>query len=139
MKTFNVQSVEIKTSVRLAFDYVANVHNLPAWTHAFKSARDGKAEMRTEKGAVEVDLLVTASREYGTIDWAMTFPDGNMSMACSRLVGNGPASCIYSFILTAPPLPLEQPEGAIEQQSQILREELERLREILETSGARES
>ena len=36
-------------------------------------------------------------------------------------------------------MPLEQLEGAIEQQSGILREELVRLREILETKGARES
>jgi hypothetical protein len=139
MKTFDVQSIEIKTPLGQAFDYVANVCNLPAWTHAFKSARDLKAEMRTEKGAVEVDLLVTASREYGTIDWAITFPDGSEATAYSRLVDNGPASCVYSFVLTAPPMPLEQLEGAIEQQSRILREELERLREVLETSSAQES
>ena len=36
-------------------------------------------------------------------------------------------------------LPLEQLEGAIEQQSRILREELERLREVLETGSAQES
>ena len=139
MKTFDVQSIEIKAPVGRAFDYIANVRNLPAWTQAFKSTRDGKAEMRTEKGAVEVDLRVTASREYGTIDWAITFPDGNVATACSRVVDNGPASCVYSFVLTAPPLPLEQLEGAIEQQSRILREELERLREIIETSDAREA
>jgi hypothetical protein len=139
MKTFDVQSIEIKAPVGQAFDYVANVRNLPAWTQAFKSTRDGKAEMRTEKGAVEVDLRVTASREYGTIDWAITFPDGNLATAWSRLVANGPPSCVYSFVLTAPPLPLEQLEGAIAQQSRILREELERLREILETSSAQES
>src|SRR5207253_648304 len=107
------QSIEIKAPVGQAFDYVANVRNLPAWTQAFKSACDGKAEMRTEKGAVQVDLRVTASREYGTIDWAITFPDGNVAMACSRLVDNGGASCVYSFVLTAPPIPLEQLEGAI--------------------------
>jgi hypothetical protein len=139
MKTFDVQSIEINAPLERAFDYVVNVRNLPAWTQAFKSARDGKAEMQSEKGAVEVDLLVTASREYGIIDWAITFPDSSVAKAYSRLVGNGPVSCVYSFVLTAPPMPLEQLEGAIEQQSRILQEELEHLREILETNSARES
>jgi hypothetical protein len=139
MKTFDVQSIEIKAPVGRAFDYIANVRNLPAWTQAFKWTRDGKAEMRSEKGAIEVDLRVTASHECGTIDWAITFPDGSVATACSRLVDNGHASCVYSFVLTAPPLPLEQLEGAIEQQSRILRGELERLREIIETSDAREA
>jgi hypothetical protein len=133
MKSFDVQSIEIKAPFGQSFDYIANAANLPEWTHAFKHVRSGKAEMRTEKGTVEVDLLVTASLEYGTVDWAMTFPDSKVATACSRLVENGPASCVYSFVLKAPAMPLEQLEGALEQQSQTLQKELERLRKILES------
>jgi hypothetical protein len=61
----------------------------------------------------------------------MTFPDGSVARAYSRLVGNG-GKCIYSFVLMAPPVPLEQLEGALEQQSRILREELDTLRKVLE-------
>jgi hypothetical protein len=51
------------------------------------------------------------------------------------MVPNGNDSFIYSFVLTAPPLPLEQLEGALAAQSRILGEELERLRRILEANG----
>jgi hypothetical protein len=62
----------------------------------------------------------------------MTFPDGNVARAYSRVVADGADSCIYSFILTRPPVPLERIEGALEEQSQTLREELRNLRAILE-------
>jgi hypothetical protein len=65
----------------------------------------------------------------------MTFPDRTVATACSRMVPNGNDSFIYSFVLTAPPLPLEQLEGALAAQSRILGEELERLRRILEANG----
>ena len=106
MKTFDVQSIEIKAPFARSFDYIANPGNLPEWTEAFKEIRAGKAEMRTENGSVLIDLLVTASREFGTVDWTMTFPDRNVATACSRLVENGPETCVYSFVLKAPAMPL---------------------------------
>jgi polyketide cyclase/dehydrase/lipid transport protein len=139
MKTFDVQSIEIKAPFVRSFEYIADPDNLPEWTEAFRAIGDGKAEMHTEKGSVTVDLLVTASREFGTVDWAMTFPDRAVATASSRLVENGLGSCVYSFVLKAPALPLEQLEGALEAQSRILRKELERLREILEASSISEA
>jgi hypothetical protein len=139
MKTFDVQSIVINASFDRAFDFIAAAENLPRWTSAFQSASDGKALMRSPAGSVEIALRVDASHKYGTVDWSMTFPDGSVAQAYSRLVDRGLESCIYSFLLTAPPVPLEEIEGALEQQSRILVEELASLRKILEESpsGAR--
>lgn len=72
-----------------------------------------------------------ADVERGTIDWTMIFPDGSAARAYSRVIAVGDR-ILYSFVLTAPPVPLEQLEGALEQQSRTLSEELARLRRILE-------
>lgn len=88
--------------------------------------------MRTPAGSVTIALSVRSSRVQGTVDWLMTFPDGSVAKAFSRVIDNGPNSSIYSFLLTVPPVPLEQLEGALEQQWQTLREELTRLQGLLE-------
>jgi hypothetical protein len=131
MKTFDVQSIEINAPLERAFGYLADPHNLPSWTAAFKRVRDGRALMVTGAGQVEIELEVDASRAQGTVDWIMTFPDASIARAYSRLVNND-GKCIYSFVLTAPPVPLEQLEGALEQQSRTLHEELGVLRKKLE-------
>jgi hypothetical protein len=87
--------------------------------------------MATPAGAVEVGLRVKGSASEGTIDWHMTFPDGNVAMAYSRLVPESAEYSIYSFILMAPPVPLEQLEGTLNQQAHILRDELTKLNAIL--------
>ncbi len=131
MKTFDVQTIEMHTTFRRAFDYIADSGNLPCWASAFQSVSGDRARMETPKGAVDVELQTAADSERGTIDWMMTFPDGSTAKAFSRLV-QVDDRCIYSFLLTAPPVPLEQLEGALEQQSLTLREELARLRKIVE-------
>ena len=135
MKTFDVQSITINASFEQAFNFIAAAENLPRWTSAFRSVCDGKALMQSPAGSVEIALRVDASHECGTLDWSMTFPDGSVAKAYSRLVRQASDSCIYSFLLTAPPVPLENIEGAIEQQSRILVEELASLRKILEESS----
>jgi len=77
--------------------------------------------MRTAEREVEIDLGVQASAEHGTIDWRMTFPDGSVATAFSRLVQVDRDRCVFSFVLTPPPVPLEQLEGALEAQSRTLR------------------
>jgi hypothetical protein len=131
MKTFDVQSVGINSSFEKAFQYIADVHNLPEWTRAFKSVSDGKALLETHNGSVEIALGVNASRQQGTIDWIMGFPDGSVGTAYSRVVKAENNRCVYSFILLAPPGPLEPLEGKLRQQSQILKEELASLASIL--------
>jgi hypothetical protein len=65
----------------------------------------------------------------------MTFPDRSVATAFSRVVELDRDRCIFSFVLTRPPVPLEQPEGALEAQSRRLTEELRKLKEILERHG----
>jgi hypothetical protein len=130
MRDFDVQTVEIAASQDAAFQYIADPGRLPEWTHAFRSASNGRAIMATPRGSVEVGLRVESNRAGGTVDWIMTFPDGTVGRAFSRLIDLGNRT-LYSFVLMAPPVPLEQLEGALEEQGKVLREELATLQRVL--------
>lgn len=133
MKTFDVQGIELNVSARKATAFIADPAQLPRWASAFSSVTPGRAAMRTPGGEVMIDLGVEASPEHGTVDWRMTFPDGSVARAFSRVVEIGRRRCIFSFVLTPPPVPLEQLEGTLEAQSRTLADELRRLKEVLET------
>ncbi len=133
MPDFDVQTVELAAPFDVAFRYVADPRTLPEWTHAFRSVSEGRATLATPRGAVDIGLEVRASRETGTVDWIMTLPGGSVGRAFSRLVDRGGRS-LFSFILLAPPAPLEQVEGALEEQSATLREELRTLQRKLATA-----
>jgi hypothetical protein len=130
MQDFDVQTVELAVPFDVAFRYIADPRTLPEWTHAFRSVADGRAMLVTPKGTVDIGLEVRASHEAGTVDWIMTFPDGSVGRAFSRLVDRG-GRCLFSFVLLAPPVPLEQVEGALAEQSRILAEELATLQRKL--------
>jgi hypothetical protein len=130
MRDFDVQTVELEAPYDVAFDYIADPGTLPEWTHAFQSVADGRAQLVTPRGKVDIRLDVSSSREKGTVDWTMTFPDGSVGRAFSRLVDRG-GRRLYSFVLLAPPVPLEQIEGALDEQSRTLREELKTLQRKL--------
>ncbi|OQX12368.1 MAG: hypothetical protein BWK73_15015 [Thiothrix lacustris] len=132
MKTFDVQAISLNLPQQQAFAFIAEATNLPKWAQAFASVTSKRALMRTPNGEVEIDLDVRASVESGTVDWYMTFPDGSIAVAYSRVIKLNHDSCVYSFILTPPPVPLEQLEGALEMQSKTLTEELAKLKGILE-------
>ena len=123
MSTFDVQSIEIPAPFSTAFCYIADPANLPEWTHAFKHVVDGRAIMETPAGAVQVGLRVEASEPHGTVDWTITFPDGGVAKAASRVIPHGDRS-IYTFVLEAPSVPLGRLEGALAEQSRILTKEL---------------
>lgn len=135
MKTFDVQGIELRVPRDRAFAYIADPARLPAWTSAFASVAAGRALLRTPSGEVEIGLGVAASSEHGTVDWRMTFPDASVANAYSRLVESGGGVCVFSFVLTPPPVPLEQLEGALEAQSRTLAEELRKLKRLLERGG----
>ena len=135
MKRFDVQGIELRLPAAAVFDYVADPRRLPEWTSAFSQVNEGRAQLRTPQGEVEIALAVHARAEAGTIDWEMTFPDGSKGMAYSRVLALDAKSCVYSFVLTLPPVPLEQLEGALDAQSKTLVEELRRLQGILERRG----
>lgn len=133
MKLFDVQGVEIGAPVARVFDFVRNPDNLPRWTHAFSSTGGGRAKLQTPAGAVEVGLEVIANEDAATIDWRLRFPDGNVALAQSRVSATTRGTSIYSFVLHAPPLPLEQLEGALDAQKRTLASELVTLRQLLES------
>ncbi len=131
MDTFRVESVLIQSNFERAFRYIAEPQNLPQWAHAFQSVGNGRALMATPDGTAEVALKVNSSSSEGTVDWRMTFSDGSVAVAYSRLVSQSSDACIYSFVLLSPPVPLERLEGALNRQAERLRSELKKLSEIL--------
>ena len=130
MRNFDVQSTLISADFEKVFNYIAEPTNLPKWTSAFSSADSKKAVLATPNGQLEVGLEVKISKEVGTIDWHMTMPDGSIASAYSRVTPNGKES-VYSFVLMAPPGPIEQVEGTLKQQMGLLKEELQNLQKIL--------
>src|ERR1700680_2210476 len=130
MRTFDVQSIELDVPFADAFRYLADPTTLPEWTHAFRAVDDRRATMATPGGTVHVGLRVDASEAHGTIDWTLTFPNGGIARARSRLIPHD-AKSIYTFVLEAPPLPLEELEGALAEQSRILADELATLAQRL--------
>jgi len=123
MRTFDVQTVELDVPFTNAFRYLADPLTLPEWTHAFTASDAQRATMATPRGVMEVDLRVDASEAHGTIDWTITFPNGDIGKAHSRLIPHG-ARSIYTFVLEAPPGPLEELEGTLAEQSRVLADEL---------------
>lgn len=131
MKNFDVQSIGLAVSANVAFDYISQPSNLPKWTNAFSRADATTADLVTPNGEVPIKLQTVVSRDAGSVDWLMTFPDGSTGAAYSRITPNGDDEAIYSFVLMAPPVPLEALEGALEAQKGILSTELEELKGIL--------
>lgn len=132
MKRFDVRSIALDIPRKKAFEFIADPRQLPKWAHAFATVTGNRAVMRTPNGEVPIDLEVRASAEHGTVDWHMTFPNGSTAAAYSRVVDLGHDGCAYSFVLTPPPVPLEQLEGALAEQSKTLATELATLKGILE-------
>jgi hypothetical protein len=132
MRMFDVQGIEIEAPVETVFEFLRIPENLPRWAHAFTSAGNGAARLETPAGAVDIGLYVSANAEAGTVDWRLEFPDGGVGVAQSRVTQTTRGTCIYSFVLHAPPVALEQIEGALEAQSRTLRAELTTLKALLE-------
>jgi hypothetical protein len=132
MRMFDVQGIEIHAPRSKVFEFVRNPSNLPQWAHAFTSAEDGGARLETSAGAVDVRLAVSADAETGTVDWRLAFSDGSVGLAQSRVTETTRGTCIYSFVLHAPPVALEQVEGALEAQRATLQSELATLKSLME-------
>lgn len=132
MRMFDVQGIEIRAPRARVFEFLRNPGNLPQWAHAFTSADDERARLETPAGAVDVRLAVAADAAAGTVDWRLAFPDGSIGLAQSRVTETTRGTCIYSFVLHAPPVALEQVEGALEAQRETLRAELATLKSLLE-------
>lgn len=132
MRTFDVQGIEIDASPDRVFDFLREPGNLPKWAHAIKAADASMAALETPAGTVEVRLRTLAKADAGTVDWLFEFGDGSVAVAHSRVCGTTRGTCIYSFVLHAPPVPLEELEGALDAQSVTLRGELATLKSLME-------
>ena len=132
MRMFDVQGIEIMAPCDKVFEFVRQPAHLPRWAHAFVSATDDRARLETPRGAVDVGLRVSADAETGVVDWRLEFPDGGIGIAQSRVTGTTRGTSIYSFVLHAPPVALEQIEGALEAQRATLQSELATLKLLLE-------
>ena len=84
------------------------------------------------EGLAPDDLETITDESRGTIDWRMTFPDGSVGVAYSRVTPDGRDRSVYSFVLMAPPVPLEALEGALSAQMAVLAQELQTLKARLE-------
>jgi len=132
MKLYDIQQIALAVPAQRAFAVIADPRRLPDWAEAFAAADTSSAIMRTPNGEVRVGLSIAASPAAGTVDWTMHFPDGGVGRAHSRVVELASDRCVYTFVLHAPPAPLEAIEGALEAQSTALARELVRLKALVE-------
>jgi hypothetical protein len=132
MRTFDVQGIEIQATRAAVFAFIRDPRNLPKWARAFRRADGESAALETPNGSVEIGLSTQTDEDTGTVDWELRFPDGSTGVAQSRVTQTHRGSSIYSFVLHAPPVPLEQLEGALDAQRVTLQQELAQLKRILE-------
>lgn len=132
MRLFDVQAIEISAPAASVFEFVRDPRHLPQWATAFESADEERARLATPAGIAHVGLRTVAAPSAGTIDWRLEFPDGSVGLAHSRVTETNRGTCIYSFVLHAPPVPLEHLEGALDAQRATLRKELATLKSLIE-------
>lgn len=130
-KNFNVLSIGINCDYKKAFDYLADQKNLSIWTNQFKKVDGNRASFDTFNGVLDVEVETFASEVHGTIDWKLTFPDGNSGWAYSRLTRNV-EGVIYAFNFVVPPMPAEELTKAVEGQTKNIEDEISKLKKVLE-------
>ena len=133
MRMFDVQGIEIAAPPDRVFAFLREPGNLPRWAHAFVSAERDRARLDTPNGTVDAGLDVFSNADTGVVDWRLTFPGGGIGIAHSRVTASTRGTSIYSFVLHAPPVALEQVEGALEAQRVLLQSELTTLKSLMET------
>ena len=135
-KNFDVQSIAINASPQKVFEFLAEPTNVPKWAAGFSEVDGEHAFMETPRGKMKIGMRMACDSRVGTIDTIMTMPDGSIGKAFSRITENdGGKSSIFSFVLMAPPVPLEKLEGTMNEQKQQLAEELQVLKQILESEN----
>ena len=132
MQMFDVQGIEISAQPDAVFAFLRDPANLPRWAHGFETADGHRARMKTPNGVMDIGLTTIAEPGARTVDWRLEFPDGSVALAQSRVTDTTRGTSIYSFVLHAPPVPLEQLEGALDAQRRTLQAELAALKRLME-------
>jgi polyketide cyclase/dehydrase/lipid transport protein len=132
MRMFDVQAIEINAPRDAVFAFVRDPANLPRWAHAFQAADETRARLVTPGGTVDIGLRTETMLSTGTVDWHLQFPDGSVGPAHSRVIETSRGTAIYSFVLHAPPVPIERLEGALDAQRATLQKELVTLKSLME-------
>ena len=132
-QNYDVQSIEIKVHPDEVFAFVADAKNDPRWSIGITEVDGNTATLETPNGEMKVGINIETDAQVRTVDTIMTMPDGSIGKAFSRVIeNNGGKSSIFTFVLMAPPVPLEELEGTLEEQRKQLSEELKLLKSILE-------
>ncbi|QGJ79129.1 hypothetical protein C3L21_35585 (plasmid) [Sinorhizobium meliloti] len=85
--------------------------------------------VRTFRGLIHFETH--ASETHGTVDWKLTFPDGNSGWAYSRLTRNI-EGVIFAFNFVLPPMPEDELEKARLAQKANIENELANAKAALE-------
>ncbi len=132
-KNFDVQSIAINANPDQVFEFIAEPTNVPKWALGFSAVDGETAMMETPNGKMKIGMKMYANLELRTVDTVMTMPDGSIGKAFSRITENDNGnSAVFTFVLMAPPVPLEEMEGTLEEQKKQLKEELQFLKKIIE-------
>ncbi len=135
-QNFDVQSIAINAKPARVFEFLAEPSNVPKWAKGFSEVNGETALMETSNGKMKIGMRMDCHPAHGTIDTIMTMPDGSIGKAFSRVIENDEGkSSIFSFVLLAPPAPLEKIEGILAEQKKQLAEELLLLKSILESEA----
>jgi hypothetical protein len=130
---FGVVTKEFATSFENAFLFISNPKNLPEWTVLFKEASDKHAVLETPSGLKSFGLVTHSSFETGVIDWFILSDQGRqVDRSYTRLHRLPHGHCVYSFMFLVIPLPGEMEEDAMRRQTNLIEEELERLKKRFE-------
>jgi len=121
------RSISIEATPAAVFAFVADPRNLPRWAPAFADAvRPAGERWIVTSGDTELPISVQASAERGTLD-LLGGPDLNVG-AFSRVLPNANGS-EYLFTLFFPD---GTPQEAVSAQMQVVEQELETVRELVE-------
>ena len=133
-QTFILEGISIDRPATDVFKFVSDRYTLPTWTKAFKKVTTDGADYETPGGTVPIGLDVIADRDTGTVDWVMTFPDGNIARAFGRVVAEESSARASVQFFFAPTLPPDARAATLEHLSAIIREEFTVLKQTLEGS-----
>jgi len=97
MRLHEIQSIEILAGYDNTFAFIADPENLPRWAEAFAAVQENRARLRTPRGETEIALEVEHDVRSGIVDWRMTFADGSVAFANSRLTRGSDGRLVYAI------------------------------------------